>query len=158
MWDANIWAWIDMRCDLDVDGGGTEHRWSLDANFQTWKGVRWHLVGAETRILRPGRRWEGASLEVRCKSRDLDQGLMLPGQRSNTNIDIWVGLRWDLDWVEVHIIRPEYGEMGLGWSWDVIFWTWMDVGCKYQAWMCLRLDLDGAEMQFSGPGWRWDVT
>ena len=29
-------------------------------------------------------------------------------------------------------MRPEYGEMGLGWSWDVIFWTWMDVGCKYQ--------------------------
>ena len=29
-------------------------------------------------------------------------------------------------------MRPEYGEMGLGWSWDVIFWTWMDVGCNYQ--------------------------
>ena len=43
-----------MRCDRDVDGGGTEHRWSLDANFQTRMGVRWHLDGAETRILQPG--------------------------------------------------------------------------------------------------------
>ena len=42
-----------MRC-LDVDGGGTEHGWSLDANFLTCMGVRWDMDGAETRILRPG--------------------------------------------------------------------------------------------------------
>ena len=55
----------------------------------------------------------------------------------------WVlGVRWDLDWVETHILRPGYVAVELGWSWGAILLTWMDV----------RHEMDGCEMPTSWPG------
>ena len=65
---------------------------------------------------------------------------------------------WDLDWVKLHILIHGKAGIGLGWSWGAILVTWMEVAC----------DLDWGETpnsgpgcswaQFSGHGWRWDVT
>ena len=134
---------MEFRCKFsDLNGSEMAPGWSWDVNPATWMQVRGNLFGGEIQISWPG-----------------------------SGFDIWVGLRWDLDWVEVHIMRPEYGEMGLGWSWDEIFWTWMDVGCNNQdmcwgeTWFVWRRDvmqvaqdLDGFEMHISRPGCVWDWT
>ena len=70
----------------------------------------------------------------------------------------WVlAVRWGLDWVETHILRPGFVAVELGWSWGAILLTWMDV----------RHEMDGCEMPTSwsgcnmnwiilGHGWMWN--
>ena len=73
-----------------------------------------------------------------------------------------LGVRWDLDWVETHILRPGYVAVELGWSWGAILLTWMDV-CVC---VCVCVwggggggggggDLHWDELR---PGWMWDVN
>ena len=93
VWDD---AWMELRCNLvELDGGEmlTGCRW--DVNIRTQIKVRFNWHKEETWI------WE-------------------PGWRGDTNLETWVGLRWDLDWAEMHILRRGWGDMGLGWSWDAI--------------------------------------
>ena len=59
-----------------------------------------------------------------------------------------MGVRWDLDWVKLHILIHGKVGIGLGWSWCAILVTWMEVTC----------DLEWGETPNSAPGWRWDVT
>ena len=95
----------------------------------------------------------------------------------------WVlGVRWDLDWVETHILRPGYVAVELGWSWGAIILTWMDVrhemdgwempieefcdidGCETVhgggrgAWMQVRQDINGSKTHIMIPGWVSDWT
>ena len=144
-----VWVWDDacmeLRCNLvDQDGGVMLLGCRRDVNIRTQNEVGFNWDKEETWI------WE-------------------PGWRGDTHPETWMGLKWDLDWVEMHILRRGQGDMGLGWSWDTILqlrkdldggethilklvWVWDD------AWMELRcnlLDLDGGEML---PGCRWDVN
>ena len=64
-------------------------------------------------------------------------------------------------------------EMVHGWGWYNILLTWIKVGQEEDAdemqilkpgrvwdsvFMELRCDLDGSEMQYNGPAWRWNGT
>ena len=40
-----------------------------------------------------------------------------------------MGVRWDLDWVKLHILIHGKVGIGLGWSWGAILVTWMEVTC-----------------------------
>ena len=86
------------------------------------------------------------------------------------------GVRWDLDWVKLHILIRGKVRIGLGWSWCAILVTWMEVPCDlnwgetpnsgpgcswaafFRTWMEVRRHRDGNEMQISGPGLRWDFN
>ena len=100
----------------------------------------------------------------------------------------WVlAVRWGLDWVETHILRPGYVAVELGWSWGAILLTWMDVrhemdGCEmptswpgcnmnwrilghgwmwngaWGAWMQVRQDMNGSKTHVMIPGWVSDWT
>ena len=62
----------------------------------------------------------------------------------------WVlAVRWGLDWVETHILRPGFVAVELGWSWGAILLTWMDV----------RHEMDGCEMptSWSGCNMNWII-
>ena len=82
---------------------------------------------------------------------------MWSGWREGVNLGAWMemeckywdlGVRWDFDWVETHILKLGYVEVELGWSWEANLLTWMDV----------RHEMDGCEMPTSCPVWRWDAT
>ena len=135
-------------------------------------------------------------MEVTQESWDLNAGDAGSGWRCDTNLETWIALRWDLEWgwnsiyktwmalrchldgVEKRILWP-----GLGWdatwmevrwtSWnlDVYIYVWCLDGAGMQFWgpgsrwgthvetcMGLRWCSDAAEMQFCGSEWRWDIT
>ena len=120
----------------------------------------------------PGCRWYvniRTQIEVRFKWDKEETWIWEPGWREDTNLETWMGLGWDLDWVEMHILRHGQGYMGLGWSWGIIrqlrkdlgggeahilkpVWDWDDAWVELR---CNLLDLDGGEML---PGCRWDVN
>ena len=133
VWD---YAWMELRCNfVDLDGGEMVPGCRRDANIRSQIEVRFNWDKEETWI------WE-------------------PGLRGDTNLETWMGLRWDLDWVEMDILRRGYGDMGLGWSWDTVPQLGKDLdGGKTHHGTCmgLRWRLDGTKMQFGGPGWRRDV-
>ena len=125
------------------------------------------------RISRPVWVWDGTWIEFRCTSWDLHQvrcdwelkcyssiqhlGERRTGWRGITKIGTWLG--WDaniLYWMDVKLCMD---------GGETIIMRWMQVrqdmtGSKTHIMIpgCLRLDLDGHEMQFSGPAWRWDMT
>ena len=55
----------------------------------------------------------------------------------------WTRVKWDQDRAETNILRPEQVVKGLGWIWDSIIVTWMDVG--YYPFFSVRHDLDRGE-------------
>ena len=81
VWDD---AWMELKCNLvDLAEGEMLRKMQFggcrrDANIRTQ--VRFNWDKEETRI------WE-------------------PGLRGDTHLETWMGLRWDLDWVEMHILR-----------------------------------------------------
>ena len=139
-WDLD---WVEMHI-LRHGQGYMGLGWSWGIIRQ----LRKDLGGGETHILKPVWDWDDAWVELRCNLVDLDGGEMLSGCRRDanirtqievrfkwdkeeawiweprwrwdTNLETWMGLRWDLDWVEMHILRRGWGDMGLGWSWDTI--------------------------------------
>ena len=115
------WIW-DVSSE-DWNGGETSPCCCSEANIWTWIEVRHDLDGEETWILERRLRWD-------------------------VNHRKWMGVRWDLDWVKLHILIHGKVGIGLGWSWCAILVTWMEVTC----------DLEWGETPNSGPGWRWDVT
>ena len=141
--------------------------------------LTWCLDRTKMQFGGPGWRWDVTWMWVRCKYQDPDWGKIQLRQRRHVNLGAWVerrhksrdldGLRWDLDWVEMHILRRGWGDMGLGWSWYTIFQLTkgLDGGETHilkhvlvwaDAWMELRcnlVDLDGGEML---PGCRRDVN
>ena len=134
VWDD---AWMELICnlvDLDVEEMLPGCRW--DANIRTQIEVRFNWDKEKTWI------WE-------------------PGWRGDTNLETWMGLRWDLDWVEMHVLRRGWGDMGLGWSWDIILQLRNDLDggeTHLETCMHLRWCLDGAKMQFGWPGCRRDAN
>ena len=129
---------MELRCILvELAGGEMLPGCRRDANIRTQIEVRFNWDKEETPI------WE-------------------PSLRGDTNLETCIGLRWDLEWVEMHILRRRKGDMGLGWSWLTIrqfrkdpdgsethilkpVWVWDD------AWVELRCNLVALR-------WRWDVT
>ena len=85
----------------------------------------------------------------------------------------WTRVRWDQDWAETIILRPEQVVMRLGWIWDSIIVTWMDVGHYSfflgETWPRLRWDMNvvnlmefrrslvESEMEIYGPGWKLEM-
>ena len=136
VWDWHD-AWMELRCKLVGLGGG-----------EMLPGCR-RYVNIRTQI------------EVRFKWDKEETWIWEPGWREDTNLETWMGLGWDLDWVEMHILRHGQGYMGLGWSWGIIRQLRKDLGggeTHLETCMGLGLCLGGTKMQFAGPGWRWDVT
>ena len=97
-----VWdgAWVELRCNL----------W-------TWMEVRCHQDGGEMEIRGRRFRWGATWMGRRGESTSLHGGETT-----------WTRMRWDQDWVETNILRPEQVVMRLGWIWDSIIVTWMDVG------------------------------
>ena len=154
-WDAHLETWIG---------------WYGTRSWDTIRQLRKDLDGGETHILKPVWVWDDASMELRCNLVDMAGGEMLPGcgrdanirsqievkfnwdkeetriwepgLRLDTNLETWVGLRWDLDWVEMKILRRGWGDMGLWWSWVTI--------------LQLRYDLDGGETHILKHVCIWD--
>ena len=134
VWDD---AWMELRCNLvDLDGGDILPGCRRNANIRTQVDVRFKRDKEETRI------WEH-------------------WWRGDRNLETWMGLRWDLDWAEMHILRRGWGILGLGWSWDTILQLrkGLDGGETHrETYMGLRWRLDGTKMQFCGPEWRRDIS
>ena len=117
-WDAHLETWIG---------------WYGTRSWDTIRQLRKGLGGGETHILKPVWVWDDAWMQLRCNLVDLAGGEMLPGcrrdanirsqievifnwdkeetriwepgLRGDTNLETWIGWRWDLDWVEMHILR-----------------------------------------------------
>ena len=68
----------------------------------------------------------------------------------------WTRVRWDQDWAETNILRPEQVVKGLGWIWDSIIVTWMDVG--YYPFFSVRHDLDRGETWMWWTWWNSDAA
>ena len=134
------------------------------------------MDGGDTRILGLECRWCRIWMKVRHKSWDLNCIKMGPWRGWNSIYKTWMALRRHLDGVEKRILWP-----GLGWdatcmevrwtSWSLDVYIWcldgagMQFGGPGSRWgthletcMGLRWCSDGAEMQFCGPEWRWDIT
>ena len=83
---------------------------------------------------------------MRCKYQEPDWGKIQLRQRRNVNLRAWVGLRWDLDWGEMHILRRVFGDiLKPVWVWDD---AWMELRCNL-------VDLDGGDVL---PGCRRDAN
>ena len=110
---------MELRCILvELAGGEMLPGCRRDANIRTQFEVRFNWDKEETPI------WE-------------------PSLRGDTNLETCIGLRWDLEWVEMHILRHRKGDMGLGWSWLTI--------------RQFRKDPDGSETHILKPVWVWDA-
>ena len=125
-WDG---TWIELRC-TSWDEDGVFWDWD-EAEIQFFS---WERVWMEVRhIVKPIWVWGDAWMELRCNLVDLNGGEIFPGRRRNVNIrtqnevgfnwdkeetwiwkpgwrgnrnpKAWMGLRWDLDWAEMHILR-----------------------------------------------------
>ena len=134
-WDGYLWTWMEVRQYIevvktesrDLDPVEEGHGWRWDTHLETCMGLRWCLDGTKMQFGGPGWRWDVTWMEVKCKYQDQievrfnwdkeETCIWQPGWRVDTNLETWMGLRWDLDWVEMHILRRGWGDMGLGWSW-----------------------------------------
>ena len=128
-WDGD---WVELRCNsVHLDRSELLYGWRLHKYLGTWIHVRQDFDGSDTSI---GCRWYTIIvilIEVKC---DLNCVNLV---RVEMECKYWdLGVRWDLDWVETHILRPGYVAVELGWSWGAILLTWMDV----------RHEIDGCEM------------
>ena len=125
-WDG---TWIELRC-TSWDEDGVFWDWDgAEIQFSSWERA-WMEV---RHIVKPVWVWDDAWMELRCNFLDLNGGEIFPGcrrdvnirtqnevgfnwdkeetwiwepeWRSDTNLETWMGLRFDLDWVEMHILR-----------------------------------------------------
>ena len=159
----------------NLDSGLTGSAVSSDTHLETCMSLKcWldgsqmqfcesGLDGAEMPFCGPGWRWVVTKMEVKHKYQDLNLVETRPRWRGEinlgawswgwcANLETWMRVKWDMDWVETAILRPEYVVMGLhlgfnyhdlDWdeTWPGLWWgmnigTWMDVArlkvrCEY---------------------------
>ena len=121
---------------MDLDGGEMLPGCRRDVNIRTQIEVRFNWDKEETWIWEPG--WRGD------KSRDLDGVEMRPGLSWDAYLETWIG--W-------YGTRMELRYYSLVEKWPGRRWN-----THLETFMGLRWCLDGTKMQFSGTGWRRDVT
>ena len=154
------WVWdggcLNLRCNFaDLNGGETyiiNPGWAWDGawvelrcNLWTWMEMRCDQDGGEMEIYGRRLRWGATWMGRRGESMSLHGG--------DTT---WTRVRWDQDWAETNILRPEQVVMGLGWIWDSIIVTWMDVG--YYPFFSVRHDLDRGETWMWWTWWNSDAA
>ena len=122
--DVITWTWIGLRqymyggetkiFEPDPDEIGPEWRW--DTYLESLMGLWGCLYGAEMQLWCPGWGWDVTWMEMRYKHKDLDWGEKPHGWKRgvnqstwgwwDVNLETWMRMRWELDWVETHILRP----------------------------------------------------
>ena len=144
-WDTHLeicmglrWCLHELRCNLvDLDGAEKLPGWRRDANIRTQIEVRFKWDKDKKLNL-------GAWIEMRQRSRDLDEVEMAHGLSWDAHLEMWIwryGTRMELRYNYPVWKRP-------GWRWN----THLEI-C-----IVLRWCLDRIQMKFGVPGWWWDVT
>ena len=98
---------------------------------------------SEIQLSWPGLRWDVTWIVVSCEYRDLDGRGKGEGEMQIFVIKMVLGWRWHEESWGLHA-----GDAGSGWRRDT----------NLETWIALRWELEGAEIQYTRPGWRWDVT
>ena len=116
-WDSTCMEVRLKSLNPDPDEIGPEWRW--DTYLESLMGLWGCLYGAEMQFWCPGWGWDVTWMEMRYKHKDLDWGEKPHGWKRgvnqstwgwwDVNLETWMRMRWDLDWVETHILR-------LGWD------------------------------------------
>ena len=149
-WDSTCMEVRLKSLNPDPDEIGPEWRW--DTYLESLMGLWGCLYGAEMQLWCPGWGWDVTWMEMRYKHKDLDWGEKPHGWKRgvnqstwgwwDVNLETWMRMRWELDWVETHILRPGWDKISRNWDLFIVA-------------LMIRYNLNGDEMRIKRIEWIW---